>query len=381
VDAIEYNAVSSTNIKYDHTIEFFKDYVIGNDNFYMVLNSGYTNKMINLYLDMPDVIINGDPKYWCKVLNSSCIQSCRNFDPICKSKYIRKYSYFPFKSIYILPQITSLIQSMNKEYEFDVMIRSMIYSIQSSFGEKSNLKNLYNFNHNGVINPILEKNKVTLIKSLFGDFGFDTIENTLRESLGLTERTERSFENLHEIVLKIREFVETNLDIFLSSDETRHTLFKSFIDIDLNNLLYEYNYPDLSIFCLDDFTNYIMSISEGILYIDNMLMKFPNDMQSMDTVVNNMLKYIKSSKKDMKKLAGTQSYVDPRETLLTSDTLLFKRIAVDDGLYKFYRDNNRTRLVNNILFWKWTIAYSFFAEMVLKLPEEHDIQKMNFNEI
>lgn len=362
-------------------MQFFKDYVIGNDNFYTILLSSFTNKFVGVLMETPYVIESGDPKYWCKILNTSCTQSCNKFSRLCVSKYIKNYSYFPFKALYVFPQLLSLTKSVNKEYEFDVMIRSLIYSIQSSFGEKTNLKYLYNFNHNDAIVPMLEKNKMTLIKNLFDGFGFDSIENKLRESLGLTERTENSFDNLHETVMKISKFIETNVDIFLSNDETRHTIFKKFVDVDLNNLLHEYDYPDLSIFCFDDFSNHIIGITESILYIDNMLMKFPNDMKNMDTVVNNMLKYIKTSKTKMKKLTGSQAYVDPRETLLTSDTMLFKRIAVDDGLYQFYRENNRTRLVNNILFWKWTIAYSFFAEMVLKLPEDHVIQKMDFNDI
>ena len=383
IDAIEYNTISSSDLKIDYTVQFFKDYILGNDNFYIILSNGFMNKFVNIAANSSYFLNNENPTYWCKIINLPCTQGCKFFDIDCKTRYIKKNSYFPFKSIYAIPQILALNKSINKESELDVLVRSFLYSIQSAFGRGDNLKGFYTFNHNDSIKSLIDKNKLSLFQSLFNNNSFDDIETKLRDSMGLTERNEDSFENINEILFKMYSFIKSNKETFLSSDQTRLDIFTEFVDIQLNNLLCNHQYisDDVSIGGFTDFSDYVTKLSSSIIYINNMLMKFPNDMNAMDTMINNMLKYIKTSKSDMKKLTGSQAFIDPRETLLTSDAVLFKRIAVDDGLYKFYRENNRTRLVNNVLFWKQTIAYSFFAEMVLKLPENHAIQTMDFNDL
>ena len=269
---------------------------------------------------------------------------------------IKNLSYFPFKSIYVLPQLISFLRTQEKENEMDVLIRSILFSLAVSFGEKSSVKSHVKIDHNWPIHSIIDKNKMLIVKSLFDDFEFNSVENDIRTSLGLEERKLDSFENAHEILVKIYRFVEANKNAFLM-DKTKIDVFDKFL-IDVSSVLLDRRYSSqtLMITSDSDFTGLVESISNEVVHIDTMLMQFPNDMKGMDSLSNNLLKAIQESRKDMQKMAGGKTPIDPRESLIKSDSALFRRIAVDDSLYQFYRQNNKTKLINSISFWKWTIG-------------------------
>ena len=320
---------------------------------------------------------------WCKVNNDKCIQSCRFFDPLCNKRFIKNYSYFPFKSVYVLPQLISLMRSHNREWELDNLIRGVMYAISSSFGTDSRkLKSLYTLNHNEPIGALIDKNRLHIVKSFFGSMAMSDIENEIRTSLGLNENVQDSFENLHATILKIYNFIEGNKTAFVSKDETKAEIIDDFLTEYLGRLIYDNDYTatDFSVGTAEDYTAYLLKIGDRILFIDNMLMKFPNDLKNLDNMVGNILKMIRQARKDLGR-AGKSPVVDARETLLTSESVLHKRIAADDALYEFYRENNKTKYVNSVLFWKFSIAIFYVSEMVLHLSEDHPIQKLNFNSI
>lgn len=380
VDAIEYSEINAESIKMDYTTQFYKDYIIGNEGFYSILVNSYVHKLINIVDHVPYFLRNDDPVFWCRLNNDKCIQSCRYFDPSCTKRYTKSFSYMPFRAIYVLPQLISLMKSYDREMELDMLIRGVLYSIASSFGEKGNLRSYYTLDHNTPIMALMDKNRSFVVKSLFNNVDFKDVENNVRASIGLTESKIDTYESVYDTLIKIYTFVDTNKGAFLK-DEDRVKIFNRFLTDDVKPFIYDQTHIELNILTPNDFTEYIMSISNEVIGLDKMLMKFPNDMNNLSSVVNNLLKMMKSTKQNLAKMSGGKMPHDPRETLLTSESSLFRRIAVDNNLYDFYRQNNKTKLVNSVLFWKWTLAYSFFSGMVLRLDDNHDIQKMDFNEV
>lgn len=382
VDAVEYAAINTDSIKMDYTTQFYKDYIIGSEGFYSLVVNGYVHKLMNIADHVPYFLRNDDPVFWCKINNDRCIQSCRYFDPECNKRYTKSFSYMPFRSIYVLPQLISLMKSYNREMELDMMIRAFLYSIASSFGEKGNLKNYYTLDHNTPIMALMDRNRSFIIKTLFSNTDFNQVENDVRAAVGLTDTTVDTFENLYGMLMKMYTFVGTNKEAFLK-DEDRLNTFKQFVDGDLKTFLIDqtYNSANLVIETPSDFTEYIQGMAKEITNLDNMLMKFPNDLNNLDSLVSGLIKMMRDSNQQMAKLAGGKLPPNPRETLLTSESNLFRRIAADSNLYDFYRQNNRTKLVNSVLFWKWTLAWSFFSGMVLRFGEDHAIQTMTFNEV
>jgi hypothetical protein len=351
VKAIEYNAINAETLQLDYTTQFYKDYIIGNSGFYNILINGYLNKFLSIANDIPYFLRNTDPIYWCKINNDKCIQSCSYFHNNCTKRHIKNYSYLPFKSIYVLPQLISLIRNYEKENELDVLIRGVLYAISASFGEKSSLKNYTNMNHNVPISPLMNKNKIHLIKTLFSDVNVNDIDIDLRTAIGLRDSTKDGFAVAYSISSKLCAFIETNTEAFVL-DETNNQIFREYISEHLNKFLQEELYPPLDITCGEDFTNYLTKLSTELVNIDNMLMNFPNDMKNIDKMASDMLKMMRSTKETLAKMGGGRTPIDPRETLLSSESLLFRRIAVDNNLYTFYRENNKTKLINSILFWK-----------------------------
>lgn len=384
IDGVEYNVSKSNSIKFDYTTQFYKDYVIGNDRFYTLLINNYINKFISIADKVPYFLRNDDPQYWCKINNDKCIQSCRWFDPACQKRFIKKYSYLPFRSLYILPQLVSLIRSFNREWELDNLIRGVLYAINSSFSREnsSQLKALHKIDHNEPIAALLDRNKIHIIQSLFGKLNFSDIENEVRSSLGLTENKEDTFENLNSVIVKIYNFMLDNKTTFTAENPEKLAILTDFLDNHFRSFAIDRDYTgsDFTIESDADFTEYVTKISSYILQIDNMLMRFPNDLKNLDSMVSGLLKKIREAKRAMGKVGG-QQVINPRETLLVAESVLHKRIAVDDELYKFYQENNRTKYVNSVLFWKFVIAMFYVSEIFLHLDENHAIQKMNFNEI
>lgn len=357
IEAVEYSNINPDEVNIDYTSQFYKDYVIGNEAFYNLLVNSYMNKFLALSEDAPFLIKTDSPQYWCKINNNQCIQSCRMFDPHCLKRYLKSYSYFPFKSLYVLPQLLSLVRSRRREWDIDNVFRGIMYAVSITFGKTENLKAYTNLFHNDPVAPLIEKNKINMVKSFFGTLNFNEIENEVRTALGLSENKEDSVENLQSILIKIYTFIETNKKAFVR-DDTRLAIVNNFLDVEVRNFLFNYDCTitgvkgkDIVIQNQVDFSSYIGTIISEILMIENMLMKFPNDMQNIDSMANGLLKSLRNAKVDLAK-AGGVTVINPRETLLSSTDTLFKRIAVDDSLYSFYKQNNRTKLVNNILFWK-----------------------------
>lgn len=381
VNAVEYSEINAVEMNIDYTTQFYKDYIIGNEAFYNVISGTYLSKFVSIAEKMPYFLNNDNPVNWCKINNDKCIQSCKFFDFSCSKRYVKNYSYLPFKSMFVFPQIISLIKSTQRTNEIDNFIRSFLYAFSITFGERTNASIYYKIDHNNLINPLIDKNRFTLINSLFNKFDFKDVDGEIRTSLGLKENKEDSVDNLYSILVKIYTFVDTNKISFVP-DDTRMEIFSNFLELNVKPLLFDKHDETLGINSDEDFTTYVLSIADPIISIDNMLMKFPNDMKNMEKIASDMLKMMKNTKATLAKMGASsgKTFIDPRETLLTSDNSLFKRIAIDGNLWDFYKTNNKTRLINNILFWKWTLGYSFLAGIFLQLPENHDIQTMNFNE-
>lgn len=251
------------------------------------------------------------------------------------------------------------MKSKNREIDVDNLIRGVLYSISASFGDRSNLKSFHKFNHNDSIQNLIDKNKFVVTESLFPSLDIKTVENNIRESLGLSEMKEESIVNLIDILRKIYTFIDTNKMTFTLGNIDKLEIINDVLENHIKKAIIDYDYTSNRIVISNeqDFSDFVSSVGKNILFLDNMLMKFPNDILGIDSMISNALKDIRASKTEMAKHG--QVFIDPRETLLTSESILFKRIAVDENLYAYYKENNRTKLINNILFWKWSIALSY----------------------
>ncbi len=249
------------------------------------------------------------------------------------------------------------MKSYDREMELDVLIRGLLYSIASSFGDKSSLKNYCSLDHNSSVMALMDRNRSFVIKRLFSNIDFRTLENDIRASLGLSDVTIDTYDNLYDTLMKMYKFIDTNKEAFLK-DPDKLVIFNKFVNEDLSIFLVDQTYDstNLVIETASDFTQYIMGMSKEIIGLDNMLMKFPNDLNNLDSLVTGLLKMIRGTNQNLAKMSGGKLPPNPRETLLTSESNLFRRIAVDNQLYDFYRENNKTKLVNSVLFWKWTLA-------------------------
>ncbi len=63
VDAVEYAAINTESIKMDYTVQFYKDYIIGNEGFYSLIVNNYMHKLINITNHVPYFLQNDDPIY------------------------------------------------------------------------------------------------------------------------------------------------------------------------------------------------------------------------------------------------------------------------------------------------------------------------------
>ena len=63
VEAVEYAGVSSEISDLDHTVQFYKDYILGNDVFYALVSSSYISKFAALCNSSPVYTERDDPPY------------------------------------------------------------------------------------------------------------------------------------------------------------------------------------------------------------------------------------------------------------------------------------------------------------------------------
>lgn len=321
------------------------------------------------------------------MLNTKCIQSCSitDIEGNCEYRKIKKLSYVPFKSLYVLPQLIALLESQNKKEQIETNIKALLYSISASFGKREGIDKIIQINQVAPIFQLSNKNKNYLLESLFKNADFSDIQTTVREAVGISTDTEEDYQSLISTLGRMYEFLSSNKGVFINYDETKLSITTDCIENHIRVFVIDNTYTNKSLDLTngDDFTLYILSLKNQIIYLDNMLRKFPNDNPSLHTVVSSLLEAISKTKENLKKMGGSQKHiqVDQRESLLGSESVLFKRVAIDTALFVFYKENIRTKLINNIVFWKWAIALFFFNEKIIRLDEDHPIQTMNFNEI
>lgn len=329
------------------------------------------------------MLMNG-PSYTCNLNNSQCIQSCRFF-PDCTSRCIKSYGYIPFRAMYILPQLISLKESLDKDSEMDAMIRSILYALGLIQGKKEVVSNLVDLNHNSKVIKVSELNRDVILDNIIHSIDISSLGNDIRFRLGIDNIQKKKdqssvLESLIITIGKMYSFIVSNMNVYLHDE--RINIIKDFVDNYMSRLFIENNYKSKSLQILseEEFNIFIMSRSKDFMFLDNLLKKFPNDMPNVDKLASGLLTNLRNAKSQMAKMGGTK-IVDPRESLLTSESFLHRRIGVDNALFSFYKENNRTKLVNNVLFWKWSIALYYFADVIMKLDEDHELWKINFNEV
>ena len=309
------------------------------------------------------------PKIICNKCLSNCSPSCPRFFNSCSYRTIDWNMFIPFSAIYVFLQYLEVMRIYNKEDDIDTMVRSLGYSLSSITGKQnSDILKVGQSAHLQRTEQLVLKRSVDYV---FGNdkIVFDTTKYKML--LGqMEESDESSFISLKTMLHKIYGLLNNNVGVWCN-DHNKDVV------IDVVD-----KFKDFIVRNDGDFTDTVIRKSQYIRKLDHMLRYFPHDMDGVEGIAERILTELNRVEKELHKSGGKRiPSGNPKKALLESSSILHKRIAIDDALFVFYRENRKTKKINDILFWKWSIALFYVSEIILELPEDHKIYGINFNDI
>jgi len=357
------NVVDSTMLSFQDA--WVLDYVMTYDRFYLVVFDSLINRLIPHWFEIDDRF--GVPRVLCRRSLENCHPGCSRFFDVCGYRRLDWNGFVPFSFVYVMTQCIEAARLYEKEDMLDTLVRSFGYTISAAMGKQNT--ELLHVHPTSSLNRVKTSMLETAIDYVFGSdhtlFNYDNY----RVLLGIGEQKDvTSFEYLKSVLMKVYSMIDTNVQIWCN-DKNREAVddvVKKFQKFLLNDS--------------DDFTAYLYQKANDIAKLDKMLKYLPHDIENVDQLANRIVDEMKKMEAEAKKNKMPIGF-NPKKPLLESSSSLHKRIAIDDALFEFYKENKRTKKINDIIFWKWSIALYYVAEIILDLPKEHPVYTIDFNDM